>query len=34
MGEPEESARLALLLFDNDLDSTTIKINGIPAKSN
>ena len=34
MSEPEESARLALLLFDNELDNTTIKINGIPAKLN
>lgn len=34
MSEPEESAKLALLLFDNELDNTTVKINGIPVKLN
>jgi hypothetical protein len=29
MSEPEESAKLALLLFDNDVNNETISINGI-----
>jgi len=29
MSEPEESAKLALLLFDHDIDMSSIRVNGL-----